>query len=376
MAKRIDYAALFTRRKDGRYQKKLTINGETTILYDRDPEALFRRVQEAEKPKPVLFQKMAEEWQTEHAAKVEYKTSEAYIAPTRRIVERFGEEQYCDVTPAKIQAYMIYLSNQDYAKRTVQMHLDILRMIGNYAIVKGVAETNPVQAVSLPSGLHSGKRDIPTDAEIEIVKTHPDASFGLFAFFLYYSGLRKGEALALNYEDIDFQNRTISVNKAITFKGNTPSIKSTKTTAGNRSVILLDILAERLDPNGHGLVFHDDGKPLTKMQFRKRWEKYCREVGLVKTTQEKHKSADGMREYTKNIHEPTIGPHQLRHAFATVLYDAEIDEKAAQEMLGHASITTTKNVYTHIRQSKKKDTADKLNAYIENQRVSGRVSDA
>ncbi|MGE4277205.1 MAG: tyrosine-type recombinase/integrase [Lawsonibacter sp.] len=57
-------------------------------------------------------------------------------------------------------------------------------------------------------------------------------------------------------------------------------------------------------------------------------------------------------------------PHQLRHAFATTLFEAGIEEKDAQELLGHSSITLTHDVYTHIRSARKEKTASCLNEYL------------
>ena len=59
-----------------------------------------------------------------------------------------------------------------------------------------------------------------------------------------------------------------------------------------------------------------------------------------------------------------ITPHQLRHAFATILFDAGIDVKVAQELLGHSSIQVTRDIYTHIRKSRMESTAETLNKYL------------
>lgn len=77
---------------------------------------------------------------------------------------------------------------------------------------------------------------------------------------------------------------------------------------------------------------------MTETQFQRQWELYCQATGLK------------------------ITPHQLRHAFATILFDAGIDDKDAQELLGHANLSTTRDIYTHITQSRKKKTVSLLNA--------------
>jgi integrase len=181
------------------------------------------------------------------------------------------------------------------------------------------------------------RRELPSDADIEIIKRSVDLLFGLFAYFILYSGLRRGELLALKWEDIDFDRNTISVNKAMYWNVNQPVIKDTKTEAGNRVVPLLQPLKDHLT-GGEGYIF---GLP-TQTVFRRKWNKYRAETGIEVT------------------------PHQLRHAFATICYEAGIEDKDAQQLLGHASVSTTRDIYTHIREQRKQQTAEKLNAFVAN----------
>lgn len=346
MAKKINYAAMFTLRKDGRYQASyVDESGDRKYLYDRDAETLYNKLQAAQEPKIKTFKEVAEEWQEKHWAVTEYKTQEAYIAHLKRLVIQYGNQPVDSITAAQVQAYIACLAKRGYARRTVQMSLDILRMIFNHAIISGAMTSNPCDAVSIPRGLPTTKREMPTDKEIEVVKRSIDAPFGLFAALCLYSGLRRGEALALQYSDIDRKAKTITVNKAVAFEGNNPVLKSTKTAAGERTVILLDVLADVL-PNGKGLIFDNgSGGLLSKTQYRKRWQWYLDATGL------------------------NITAHQLRHGYATILYEAGIQDKDAQELLGHSSIAVTRDVYTHVRQSRRQETAERLNSF-----VSGTVS--
>jgi integrase len=350
MAKKrqIDYASMFTRRKDGRYvySKVDPKTGKRMFLYDRDPEKLWHKVNDPKEPEIIYFKRIADEWEGIHFERINYKTAEAYTAPLRRIKERFGDIPAKDITAAEIQAYLNVLGKQGYSRRSVQMHRDILNMIFNSAIVAGYMTVNPCAAVSMPRNLPTKKRELPSDAALEAVRDNLSAPFGLFAYLCLYSGLRRGEALALRYEDIDRGSGVIHVNKTVEFIGNNPHVKNPKSDAGYRDVILLDVLAAAI-PEGTGLVFPSpDGKMLTKMQYRKRWLKYCEVIG----------------------HDITA--HQLRHGYATILYEAGIQDKDAQELLGHSSITITRDVYTHVRQSKKTEAAKRLNDYV----VSGVVN--
>jgi len=60
----------------------------------------------------------------------------------------------------------------------------------------------------------------------------------------------------------------------------------------------------------------------------------------------------------------TLTPHQLRHAFATNCFDADLSAKDAAQLLGHSKVELTMDVYTHIRQSRVQRTAEQLNAFV------------
>ena len=165
----------------------------------------------------------------------------------------------------------------------------------------------------------------------------------MFAYFLLNTGLRKGEALALKYSDLDFDKKTIHVNKTVEWVGNVPNIKNhPKTDAGIRDVPLLDCLIDVIEhKNSDELLFPNaSGELLRNGNFTRLWNKYRQETGL------------------------SITPHQLRHAYATILYDANIDIKTAQYILGHANIQTTMDIYTHLSQSRQDTAAEMLNKFV------------
>lgn len=350
MNKKPNYAEMFTLRKDGRYQgyyRELDKNGERKgrrhVVCDRDPEKLYRKLlkKENEAPPKYTFDAAADAWEEKHWDRIGSKTAETYTAPLRRIRDKFSGYDADEVTAQAIQAFLAELGRQGFARRSVQMHRDVLNMIFNNAILEGKLTFNPVVAVSMPRNLPTKKRELPADDAIDAVKHGKDAPFGLFALVCLYAGLRRGEALALCYEDVDRQNRTIRVNKAVEYVGNNPHLKAPKTDAGVRVVPLLDPLAAVLPEDGSGPIFHrEDGKMLTKTQYRKRWAAYCKAIGFE------------------------ITAHQLRHGYATLLYEAGVPDKDAQELLGHSSIAVTRDVYTHIRSSRKQETAEKLNKFV------------
>lgn len=343
--RKTDYAKLYTLRSDGRYQGYWRDeDGKRHCVNDRDPERLHARLRALEDrtPAPPTFREISEAWEARHVERVGYKTAETYTAPLRRIRERFGSVPAEDLTAAEIQSFLNDLGKQAFSRRSVQLHRDIISMTFDDAILQGVLRVNPCAAVSLPRGLPSSRREMPDEATVDTVRARTDAPFALFALICLYAGLRRGEVLALRWEDVDLENRLIYVSRSVEYVGNDARVKAPKTAAGTRTVPLLDPLAEILPPPGAGLIFpgKDDETPLTKSAFRKRWLKYCDAIGCEVTA------------------------HQLRHGFATILYEAGVRDKDAQELLGHASIQVTRDVYTHIRQRQREATVKALNAYL------------
>ena len=358
------------KRSDGRWQDQITLPGmsKPKYFYGKTQKEVKQKMAawKQEQTRGKSFEAAADAWDVWHTDQVSYNGAEAYRAALKRTKEHFSGRMVQDIGPDEIDAYIRYLAGRGYARRTVQLHLDMLNMIYDYAIVNRWAESNPCNAVKLPSGLPKGRRDIPTDEELEKVGEGLEYDFGLFPFMLLYTGLRRGELLALRWEDIDREKKLIRVERAVYFAGNTPQIKEPKTEAGKRSVLLLDALRDALPEPGTGYIFGGE-KPLTKIQVRKRWLNWCRAAGLATGTTTQKDGKNG-RVYESTTWEADITPHQLRHAFATILFDAGIDVKDAQEILGHASIQVTRDIYTHIRQQRREDTADRLNAFLQNDR--------
>lgn len=337
----MNYAKLFTLRKDGRYAATFVQDGKRRYLYDRDPEELYHKLQAAKERRALQFGQIVEDWREEHSKAVGFKTAESYVAPCRRIVEAFGDEPPEEITAARVQAFISALGKRGYARRTVQLHYDILSMVFSYCLLNGYTQVSPMGAVSIPKGLRSTKRTVPDDAALEAVRTRTDVFLAPLVLTCLYAGLRRGEALALRQEDIDRKARIIHVTKAVEFIGNRPEIKTPKTSTGVRDVPIPSMLMPLL-PKEKGYLFpgSDPDTPMTKTMFRKRWMAYCREIG----------------------HD--ITPHQLRHGYATFLYEAGVPVLAAQKMLGHANASTTMNIYTHLRKQQEESAAVMLDTYL------------
>lgn len=320
------------KRKDGLWQDSVLSapgSGKRIYFYGRTQAEVKKKMLEyaVEKEQGPLFAIVADAWDTWHREATTHNGHVMYAASYRLAVETFGGRRIATITTPEINRYIQQVAAKGFAQRTVKAHLTLLRMIFQYAVLQGHILHNPADKIPIPKGLKSTNRGLPPAEDIQRVISGLSAPFGLFAYLLLYTGLRRGEALALRYEDIDRPENMIHVSRAMYYDTNTPVIKETKTEAGVRSVPLLPPLAEALPSAKRGLVFAGpDGGLLTQTMFRRRWVAYTKATGVTAT------------------------PHQFRHLYATILAEAGIDEWITKEIVGHANITTTRNIYTHLRE--------------------------
>ena len=162
--------------------------------------------------------------------------------------------------------------------------------------------------------------------------------YGLFLIMFYY-GLRRGEAFGLRWKDIDFTENTIHIRQQVYLVGHEPKIGSLKTRASVRDLpplpsIKQELQAEyerRLYPYGDELLYlTKKGNPIDGRSFIKTFKDAARKVGLKEITL-----------------------HEIRHCVATMLKEANVSAKDAQVILGHSSITTTLQIYTHSTETEK-----------------------
>lgn len=165
--------------------------------------------------------------------------------------------------------------------------------------------------------------------------------------FILQTGLRIGELMALRWEDIDFDNKVMYVRRAMTRCGNKYVLSTPKTTSGVRKVPLtkkaINILLRQKEQNSKipvvpiesaGIVFlSKDGGLFNAGTVNQFLYRCCEKCGIER-----------------------VSVHCLRHTFATRCAEAGMQPKLLQVIMGHANISTTMNIYTHISEEHLLDT--------------------
>lgn len=357
------------KRADGLYQISVVLNEngkkKRKYFYGKTQQEAKKKMMSWKEKQSAgrNFEDVANEWQRKHWKEIRPGTQVCYSPAFKRALNEFSGKHVKEICPFDIKRTIDIMAEQKYSYKSVATYLSVLNQIFNYAITIGEIEINPTETISVPKGLPRTKRTVPDEYKLDIIRSNVNHPFGLFPYMLLYTGLRRGELLALQWKDINFATKEITVSKSVSYAdtGNQPEIGQTKTEAGIRTVILMDRLIPYLWPHiGMPNEYIFGGmRPLTQSVYRTAWRNYCIEVGLY-NLKEQSIIQKGKR-VCKTVKYPNITPHQLRHAYATMLFEAEIDAKDAQQQLGHSRIDVTLDIYTHIRREHLKDVAKKLN---------------
>lgn len=358
MAK-INYAKLYTLRKDGRYQGKYKdASGKWKSVCDKDPERLYFRLQELSAPTVVTFAMVAEDWEQKHREEIGEKTWYNYKPHVADIVKTHGKKPVEDITALDVINDLKVSQAQGFSATIISSRRSIYRMILDHALINGHIKYNPAIGVPMPKNITRNRREAPDEDVIKKILQSPHITFGLFPILLLCSGLRKAEALALTWGDIT--DTHINVDKALDYMYHgKPTVKTPKTKAGYRQVPIISTLKPLLvrppKAKDTDLVFPAPsstrsglgGGYMTERQYEGAWGRYCKEMGFVDA---------------KN--KPTITAHQLRHGTATLLYEAGVDILTAQVILGHASATTTRDIYTHLSTKQKEKSVVQFDSMV------------
>lgn len=246
-------------------------------------------------------------------------------------------------------------SDKPLSNNTINKIMILLKKIFDVGLRKGYYTTNPVKLLKkLP--VEKSKMQFWTVKEFQQFLTlfeQEEYNIKLLFTVLFFTGLRLGEALALTWKDIDLSSNTIHITKSVYVNKGISHISTTKTKAGTRRIIINKKLSQELQywqqQQKHLLEqFTSDSMSLQVFQSSP--------ITITKNAIEKQYKRILERDNTLK----KIRIHDFRHSHASLLINQGEDYLVVKERLGHASITTTIDTYSHLYPSKQKDLADKL----------------
>lgn len=223
------------------------------------------------------------------------------------------------------------------------------------AIKDEVIDKNPASLVSLPKvtkkektwiGIEEMKKILEVDTTKDTIATALKISL--------LTGLRRGEVLALKWSDIDFTSSTLRIERAIIRKAKGTKITTPKTAESNRTVPLPDVAIEILTNHSN---FQKEQIKEAGVLYKEKGYIFAGRVGQLF-------HPDSMRNGLKRILDaiglPHMRVHDLRHSYASTLFENGIEPKTIQKLLGHSEIGVTLNTYVHLKDKTKKEAVQKI----------------
>lgn len=314
---------------------------------------------------PMLYELLKEEDSINHR-KVSYINTQEnnynkHIKDYFSKVDNVGKLTYEDIYQFRehLRQKVAQNSGNPLSTNTINKIMILLKKIFDVGLRKGYYAKNPVKLLKkLP--IEKAKMQYWTVLEFQKFLTlfEPEEyNIKLLFMVLFFTGLRLGEALALTWQDIDFSSNIIYITKSVYVNKGISYISTTKTKAGTRSIVINKKLSQELQEwrqhQKHLLeqftndnltlqVFQNSPIIITKNAIEKQYKKILERDDTLKK----------------------IRIHDFRHSHASLLINQGEDYLVVKERLGHASITTTIDTYSHLYPSKQKDLADKLDELL------------
>ena len=290
-------------------------------------------------------------------------------------IEELGNLQINQIKLFQIQTILFSiaarnpLTGEPMSKKTVRGYMQVVKAIFDFAIENRVIEFNPATNLKLPQiATEPIQRRALTEEERRRVmefehRAQPSA------MLMMLSGLRRGEAAALQWNDVDFRNNRISVTKSYNFKSKDfKAPKNQKARIVNVPQVLMDYLKSmpKISPF---VLTNAKGGMMTEDSWKRLYQSYMTDLNI------EYGFGGKVSKYANNIEIPMLikpfTPHELRHTFSTIMFEAGVDAMTAKEQMGHADIQTTLSIYTHLSAQHKEIQINKLDAFFEKGRSGG-----
>ncbi|WP_137597820.1 tyrosine-type recombinase/integrase [Paucilactobacillus kaifaensis] len=314
-----------------------------------------------------LFEEIANDWLDEYKHTVQASTFVKVQTQFRlHILPEFGNKKIGKISIKDCQELVNDWYEDGYTK--YREYKNNVSRVFVFAVNRHIVDNNPVLNIIVPRP----KNTITEDEDVnfyeadelkvflETVKQSKNEKAYAFLRLLAFTGIRKGEAIALNWSDIDFHDSTLRINKALSRgTGSTLSIEPPKTKA---SVRTLDIDPITLQEMKHWRTVQK--RELLALGINKIDNRQL----MFSNENNKFLSPAKPRKWIiTNAEKAKLDPitvHGFRHTHASLLFESGVTIKEAQVRLGHADYQTTANIYTHVTKKMKMETGQKFAKYV------------
>lgn len=365
-----------TPKQQEREALKYALNMEDKIKYGHDLDA-----------EKVSFEEFAIKWLENIKPDIEYGTYISY----KHSIDKYLIPYFIGYKVANIKTPLIEMFYKslvkDYAIGTIRKHASVLRCVFATAKRWNMIDNNPCQGAKIPKKLNedtSLKYFTPEQAlmfmkSLDLVYENEQTvptQYKVFYALSLFCGFRKGETLALHWDDINFDIKEVSINKSLGATENGIDCKATKTATSTRTVPFPDKIKPLLKQyyseysqlrlslgtawQGNGNLFiQSEGKMMSintpYQYFISHLNRYNQWI--------KDNPNKATIECLEEL--PVISLHGLRHSCATLLNYLNVNIVDISKYLGHANCSTTMNIYAHSFEEQKREATNKLDEFLQ-----------
>ena len=261
-----------------------------------------------------------------------------------KILPYFGNKRVNDITAADIRQWQNELIKMGYSPTYLKTINNQLSAIFNYAVRYYDLKSNPCAKAGSMGKSKAEEMDFWTGEEFrKFIDSVMNKRLSYMAFMtLYWTGMRLGELLALNPNDVDLEKRTISITKSYQRFGKKDVITPPKTPKSKRVITIPEFLAADIKDymdSLYDLQENDRLFPITKYYLEHEMQRGIKESGVKR-----------------------IRVHDLRHSHASMLIELGFSPLEIANRLGHEKVETTLNTYAHLYPNKQTKLAERLDS--------------
>lgn len=323
------------------------------------------------KNKGMTFNQLYELWFNQHKKDIKPTTEQRIkIYFNNHILKRFAKMKLNKITPIFCQKTLNDWADNLATYKQMRIYVS---MVFKYGILIGVIDDNPMERTIIPKrkGRDNKEEDCYYTKEelqefFKCLEKLKDKRAYTFFRVLAFVGLRKGEALALTWNDIDLENRLLTVNKSLAeLKSGQPIIQETKTSSSNR-VVRMDsktcsilkeyknhIIKEKFALGIRDENFNDNVVFSNSVLYRERRYLYKAYPNNV---------MERVKRHFPNM--KIIKVHDFRKTNASLLFESGASIKDVSQRLGHKSTKITTDIYIKVTKVKQNETAEKFSKYM------------
>lgn len=377
-------------RKDGRYEARAKINGRIIDIFGRNLRELKKRFEEEKEDaenmlearrRRITLNEWFEEWFQNY--KVPY-IKETSIFPMKSKFynsygKHIGDMRVIDITNIDVQNVINKMRDEGKANSTMRDALGRMRDCMESAKNNMIIPINPCFEIKVPwENKQVERRFLSKEEQNKFLKAVDHNWYKEMFYIMFLTGMRIGEVGGLMWSDIDFENKCIHINRSLScqyeygnkmlrlvepkthnsyrkipffgeaeemYRAQQKKVKDLKKTLGSRW---------RAEKGYEDLVFVTTmGSPVLRYHAEKEIKKVVKEINM-------QEAFEAVKEQREPVVFKDMYPHAIRHTFCSRCFEADMQPKVVQNIMGHQHYSTTIDIYTHISEAKYEEEIDKF----------------